>query len=86
MLYEKESLNMRKHSGSLILLMNCPLCVPLCHSVIDEPDEADVCQARAFGYLQQYIGNMRNEEVRHFLRFTTRSSILIANCISVTFQ
>ena len=26
-------------------------------AVIDEPDEADVCQAHVFGYLQQCIGN-----------------------------
>ena len=55
-------------------------------AVIDEPDEADVCQAHVFGYLQQCIGNMRNEEVRRFLCFTTGSSVLIANRISVTFN
>ena len=55
-------------------------------AVINELDEADICQARVFGYLQQYIGNMRNEEVRRFLRFTTGSSVLIANHISVTFN
>ena len=55
-------------------------------AVIDDPDEADVCQAHVFGYLQQCIGNMRNEEVRRFLCFTTGSSVLIANRISVTFN
>ena len=82
---------MRNHSGRLIysvddlhaLYVYLSATPEMVLAVIDEPDEADVCQAHVFGYLQQCIGNMRNEEVRRFLCFTTGSSVLIANRISV---
>ena len=55
-------------------------------NIIDEPVESNSNQARVFNYLQQYIGNMRNDEVRRFLRFTTGSSVLIAERISIVFN
>lgn len=55
-------------------------------AILDEPEEVNMCQARVFGYLQQYIGNMKKDELRRFLRFTTGSSVLIASRISVTFN
>ena len=55
-------------------------------NIIDEPVESNSNQARVFNYLQQYIGNMRNDEVRRFLRFTTGSSVLIAERIGVIFN
>jgi len=46
-------------------------------SIIDElMEHYSSCQLRVFGYLQQYIGNMRNDEARRFLRFTTGSSVM----------
>ena len=43
--------------------------------LLDEPDIVDPNQEWVFGYLQQYIGNMKLDEVRLFLRFTTGSSV-----------
>ena len=54
--------------------------------ILDEPPESNSCQARVFGYLQEYIGSMRNEEVRRFLWFTTGSSMLIAEQITVSYN
>ena len=51
-------------------------------AILEEPHEANVCQVRVFGYLQQFIGNMKNEEVRWFLRFTTGSSVVVAKRIT----
>ena len=68
------------------------LYVSLCASpqrVLDnlhEPEELDMCQARVFDYLKQFIGNMRSEELRRFLRFTTGTSVLLSNVITVTFN
>ena len=47
-------------------------------NIIDEPVD--------FNYLQQYIGNMQNNEVRKFLRVTTGSLVLIAERISINFN
>ena len=55
-------------------------------NIIDEPVDSNSNQARIFNYLLQYIGNMRNDEVRQFLRFTTGSSVLLAEQISVIFN
>ena len=56
-------------------------------SIIDEPMEYySSCQLRVFGYLQQYIGNMRNDEARRFLRFTTGSSVMTSERINITFN
>ena len=52
-------------------------------NIIDEPVESNSNQARIFNYLLQYIGNLRNDEVRQFLHFTTGSSVLLAERISV---
>ena len=55
-------------------------------NIIEEPVESNCNQARVFNYLLQYIGNMRNDEVRRFLRFTTGSSVVIAERINVIFN
>ena len=54
--------------------------------IIEEPIECNPCEMRVFNYLQQYIGNMRKEEVRRFLRFTTGSSVLVAERITIAFN
>ena len=53
---------------------------------IEEPEQTNSSKARVFGFLRQLIGNMKNAEVRLFLRFVTGSSVLIDKSISVTFN
>ena len=55
-------------------------------AILDEPYFENSYEAQIFGYLQQFIGNMSNEEVRRFLRYTTGSTALLAENISVTFN
>lgn len=47
--------------------------------------ETNLCQVRVMGYLQQFVGNMINEEVCRFLRFTTGSSVIVVKRISVDY-
>ena len=54
--------------------------------LLAEPVAANECESRVFGYLQELIGNMKRDEIRRFLRFTTGSSVMIAREISVTFN
>jgi len=54
-------------------------------AILEEPERVNLCQLRVMGYLQRFVGNMKNE-VRRFLRFTTGSSVLVVNRISVTFN
>ena len=54
--------------------------------MLEEPEVNDECQARVFTYLQQFIGNMKNDEVRRFLRFVTGTSVLLPDGISVCFN
>ena len=54
--------------------------------IIKEPPLMDPSQSVVYGYLQKYVGNMKNSEVRDFLRFVTGSSALIVDEISVTFN
>ena len=42
-------------------------------AILDEPIEENSTQATVFGYLELYVGNMKNEEARCFLRYTTGS-------------
>lgn len=51
-----------------------------------EPIAANECESRVFGYLQEYIGSMKRDEIRRFLRFSTGSSVMIAQEMSVTFN
>ncbi len=53
---------------------------------IEEPDQLNSAHSRVFGYLIRFIGDMKQEELRHFLRFVTGSSVLIDNAITVTFN
>ena len=55
-------------------------------ALLEEPIETNLCQVRVMGYLQQFVGNMRNEEVRRFLRFTTGSSVIVVKRISIAFN
>ena len=44
--------------------------------VIKEPEYKSMSEHTVFGYLLRYVGNMKVEEVRKFLRFVTGSSAL----------
>ena len=54
--------------------------------LLDEPIEENSTQATVFGYLELYVGNMKNEEARCFLRYTTGSLVLIGQHITVGFN
>lgn len=43
-------------------------------------------QDRVLSYLRQYVGDMRPEELRVFLRFVTGSCVCTASGIGVTFN
>jgi len=53
---------------------------------IVEPDFEDANQAKVFGFLVQFIGNMPSNDVRLFLRFVTGSSVCMARPIHITFN
>jgi hypothetical protein len=53
---------------------------------VQEPTFASPDEERVFGYLQQYIGEMKLDEVKRFVRFVTGSSVLIDGNISITFN
>lgn len=53
---------------------------------IKEPLLASPVEQRVFGYLTQYIGHMKIDEVQKFLRFCTGSSVCIVKPILVTFN
>ena len=54
--------------------------------IITEPTLSNAAQATAFSFLMQYIGNMKKDELREFLRFVTGSSALIVDEIQITFN
>ena len=53
---------------------------------IEEPIQLNSAAARVFDYLIRFIGNMKQQELRLFLRFVTGSSVLIDKPITVTFN
>lgn len=54
--------------------------------VLKEPLVMNSAQARVFGYLLQFVGNMKAAEVRRFVRFVTGSSALVVDEINVDFN
>ena len=54
--------------------------------VIKEPQYMSMSEQTVFGYLLRYVGNMKVEEVRRFLRFVTGSSALTVEEIKVQFN
>ena len=53
---------------------------------LSEGDPANSNQQRVFDYLTQYVGNMKNDEVRRFLRFVTGASVCFTERIVVSFN
>ena len=54
--------------------------------LIMEPDIENSNQERVFGYLKQYVGDMKPEEIRHFLRFVTGFPVCPSSGIRITFN
>ena len=54
--------------------------------LIEEPIDLNSAEERVFGYLLSFIGNMKPNELRLFLRFVTGSSVLLAKQINVSFN
>ena len=54
--------------------------------LLQEPKLVYQDQQRVVGYLQQYMGNMKLEEVCRFLRFPTGSSVCTPNPIIICFN
>lgn len=54
--------------------------------ILKEPECGNSAQARVFGFLTTFIGDMKQQELSSFLRFVTGSSVLIAKEITVTFN
>ena len=55
-------------------------------ALLQEPTLSNEAEGRVFTYLQQFVGNLKINELRKFLRFTTGSSALLAENISVSFN
>lgn len=55
-------------------------------TVLCEPIFKNSSEESAYGYLVQYIGNLREDGVRDFLRFVTGSSALVVDDIYITFN
>ena len=55
-------------------------------TMLKEPEYMNVAQERLFSYLTTYIGNMKSDELRLFLRFVTGSSVVVAQHISIFFN
>ena len=54
--------------------------------LIEEPDDMHPAEDRVFGFLLSFIGNMKQNELRLFLRFVTSSSVLLAKKIVILFN
>ena len=60
--------------------------VPKVLQLIKEPSDMATSQNRVFNYLLTFIGNMKPDELRLFLRFVTGSSVLLAKNMVVSFN
>ena len=73
-------------NGELAVPVNNTL---VCHTAFLAADTTvclDAGEKRILQFLQQFIGNISNENVGHFLRFITGSSICPTNKIQITFN
>ena len=55
-------------------------------SKIVEPEQTNSAPSRVFGYLIRFIRNMKQNELRRYVRFVTGSSVLIIRSINVYFN
>ena len=54
--------------------------------MIIEPIFANASQQRVYGFLCDFIGDMKQDEIRSFLRFVTGSAVYLAKSIQITFN
>ena len=54
--------------------------------MITEPDDMNSSQERVYGYLLQFVGSLKSEELQNFLRFVTGCSVMLPNNITVVFN
>ena len=54
--------------------------------LIEEPVILNAGEKRVFHFLQQFIGNISNADIGHFLRFVTGSSVCPTKKIQITFN
>lgn len=54
--------------------------------IIEEPMLLNAAEEAVFQFLRAYIGDMKNGEVRDFLRFVTGSSALVVDAIKIAFN
>ena len=77
----------RKTVEELYSLYTCLTATPWkVLEVLEEPQFLNPAQERVYGYLRQFIGNMKADEVRNFLRFVTGSSVLSYKSVTVVFN
>lgn len=55
-------------------------------SLLSFPETYNQLEARTAGYLHTMVGNMQQEELRHFMRFVTGSYVCISPEIRITFN
>ena len=54
--------------------------------LIEEPTFANPSQQRVYGFLYDFVGDMKRDEIRLFLRFVTGSAVYLAKSIQITFN
>lgn len=54
--------------------------------LIAEPPEMNPAEDRIYSYLLTFVGNMKNNELRLFIRFVTGSSVVVAQKINISFN
>lgn len=54
--------------------------------LIKEPTILNSAEQRIYSYLTTYVGNMKCNELRNFLRFVTGSSVMVAQPINISFN
>lgn len=55
-------------------------------SLLVEPECLTAAEARVFGYLTMFIGDLKRQELSSLIRFITGSSVLVAREITVSFN
>ena len=53
---------------------------------MEEPIFSNANQQRVYGFLRDFVGDMKRDEIRLFLRFVTGSAVYLAKGIQITFN
>lgn len=54
--------------------------------MVVEPEFSNPNEQRVYGYLQQYVGEMKLDEAKRFLRFITGSSVVSSDQVRICFN